>query len=104
MYRVLAFGDSNTFGWQTALEDGTPQPRLARRWPVMIGSGFDGVEVVEAGLPGRTAGMPARGLPDGIGPCLDGSAGKSPTRHSTVTLFARFRGWSTSVPRIVATW
>lgn len=72
MYRVLAFGDSNTFGWQTALEDGTPQPRLARRWPVMIGSALDGVEVVEAGLPGRTAGMPARGLPDGIGPSLDG--------------------------------
>jgi hypothetical protein len=25
-------------------------------------------------------------------------------RYSTVTLFARFRGWSTSQPRRVATW
>ena len=30
-------------------------------------------------------------------------AGRRPRRHSTVTLLARLRGWSTSVPRIVAT-
>jgi hypothetical protein len=61
--------------------------------------------------PGRYAQAAARFQDEALLPIcfrcveLDKSCRLAATsRHSTVTLFARLRGWSTSVPRIVATW
>jgi lysophospholipase L1-like esterase len=74
-YRVLAFGDSNTFGSQpSGLADG-PAPRYAphNRWPGvaqrLLGSGF---EIIESGLPGRTFDVDAHALPTDYGPSLSG--------------------------------
>ena len=36
--------------------------------------------------------------------CLDTNKPPNPLDHSTVTDFAKFRGWSTSVPLAQATW
>jgi lysophospholipase L1-like esterase len=75
-YRVLAFGDSNTFGSQPSALAGGPAPRYAsdERWPGvaqrLLGSGF---EIIESGLPGRTLDVDAYALPADYGPSLSGA-------------------------------
>jgi len=53
---ILAFGDSNTYGSPPMKAHATPRPRFPRgtRWPTVVAE-KTGWEVIEAGLPGRTA-------------------------------------------------
>ena len=73
---MLAFGDSNTYGWMPAA-DGPPSRRFAEeaRWPgvmrAVLGAGF---EVVEDGLPGRTTDADDPLMPEIPGAGMDGLA------------------------------
>ncbi len=74
--RVMAFGDSITWGWKP-VEQGVPSDRFAAsvRWPgamlVALGQGY---EVVEEGLNARTTDVADPTLPMITGAGLDGSA------------------------------
>lgn len=74
--RVLAFGDSNTWGW-IPVKEGYPTTRHAadRRWPgvaqAALGAGF---VIVEEGLSGRTTNLPDPSEAQISGAGLDGSA------------------------------
>jgi len=60
---ILAFGDSNTFGSPPMKSRTSNEPRFAKgtRWPSVVAA-TTGWDVIEAGLPGRTA----TSLPDPI--------------------------------------
>jgi lysophospholipase L1-like esterase len=52
MWRILCYGDSNTWGYDPATQD-----RLDRdvRWPGVLRSALgEGYEIIEEGLGGRT--------------------------------------------------
>jgi hypothetical protein len=51
----------------------------------------------------RARARPAAAKDGAAASCKDGAGGEPARRHSTVTLFARFLGWSTSQPRSFAT-
>lgn len=74
--RILAFGDSNTYGWMP-VENGPPSRRFPAdvRWPgamrCALGSGY---EVIEEGLNGRTTDQPDPTEPRITGAGLDGAA------------------------------
>ena len=74
--RVLAFGDSNTWGW-IPVERGYPTTRYrqGQRWPGVaqaeLGSGY---EIVEEALNGRTIDLADPAVPELPGAGFDGSA------------------------------
>ena len=74
--RVLAYGDSNTWGWVPA-EQGFPTTRYGadERWPGIAQTALgDGYEIIEEGLSGRTTDLPDPSVPQIAGAGLDGSA------------------------------
>lgn len=74
--RVMAFGDSITWGWKPVVE-GVPSDRFdaAVRWPgAMLAALGQGYEVVEEGLNARTTDVADPTLPLITGAGLDGSA------------------------------
>jgi lysophospholipase L1-like esterase len=74
--RILAYGDSNTWGW-IPVEHGYPTIRYAagKRWPGVLRETLGpGYEVIEEGLSGRTTDLPDPTAPQIGGAGLDGSA------------------------------
>ena len=81
--RVLAFGDSNTFGtppMRSRTDGGRFGPEV--RWPRVMAARL-GCEVVEEGLPGRTAGALADPV---MGPATNGLLGLDMALRSHGTL------------------
>jgi hypothetical protein len=75
-----------------------PGPRAAADMrPIGCRSGTGPVSAQRADVSGP-------GLPGIATRCRGNSNNQNSNTYSTVTLFARFRGLSTSVPRITAVW
>src|SRR5262249_50201043 len=106
--------------WAQAAESGDDPPRLRvkgtvrRHSPLGMGS-FDQIRDVGAtgrspvhqprGINGRPAGRPYNPDIGATSPLGMGCFGCFPVvAYSTVTLLARLRGWSTSVPLATAAW
>jgi lysophospholipase L1-like esterase len=74
--RILAYGDSNTWGW-IPVEQGYPTTRYPaeKRWPGVLRESLGpGYEVIEEGLSGRTTDLADPTAPQIGGAGLDGSA------------------------------
>ncbi|HEU4516328.1 MAG TPA: serine hydrolase [Steroidobacteraceae bacterium] len=74
--RVLAYGDSNTWGW-IPVEQGFPTSRFGagERWTGIAQAALgDGYEIIEEGLSGRTTDLPDPSVSQIAGAGLDGSA------------------------------
>ena len=70
MPTILCFGDSNTHGVLPIADLDNREPRLKRRWPVIMAESL-GWDLVEEGLPGRTFQYPCPVM----GPHMDGRIG-----------------------------
>jgi lysophospholipase L1-like esterase len=70
MPTILCFGDSNTYGVAPIADLEHVEPRLQRRWPVIMAEAL-GWDLVEEGLPGRTFQFPCPMM----GPHMDGRMG-----------------------------
>lgn len=73
MPTLLCFGDSNTHGSPPIVERGEPHRRFGpdTRWPRVAAARLPGWDLVEEGLPGRTAQFPDPVM----GPHMDGREG-----------------------------
>jgi lysophospholipase L1-like esterase len=74
--RILAFGDSNTWGW-IPVERGYPTTRYSagERWPGVAQAALgDGYAIVEEALNGRTTDLADTAVPELAGAGFDGSA------------------------------
>lgn len=70
MPTILCFGDSNTHGTLPIADLDNRDPRLKRRWPVIMAEAL-GWDLIEEGLPGRTFQFPCPVM----GPHMDGRIG-----------------------------